>query len=356
MGICIWCLDDGYGDNKLYNGKQEFLIPSHATSWRQKMKSEIKDNDSTDILAYIGVEVEGVRYLVGKGALEQDASVHWAGGENKHVDQIFPVLLKTCLAVLADGINNPVVEPLVMGLPVKADEKEDRHELLQKLVVGTHEVSVNLTGKWSPTRRIYVKELVTKKQPFLSFCDVILDKRGQIKEETVAGQFNVIIDIGSRTLNIYTVDALDPITDLSDTTTQGIYTAYEMVADFIEEEFKFRIPTGKMPNFIRKKTIKGMDLTPVIDRAYSTLANEIVRVIHTMFVDSWAYVDRIIITGGGSELLRPYLENSFPVTPKFLNRYATARGGWKYGVRHALKKNGDILISYPGGAVQKVMA
>jgi len=355
MGICVWCLDDGYGDNKMFNGRQEFLIPSYATPWRQKMKSDIKD-DNPAPLSYLGVEVDGVRYLVGQGALEQDVSIHWAGGENKHIDKIFPVLLKTCLAVLADGISRPVVEPLVMGLPVKADEQEDRHRLLQELVVGVHEVSLNMNGEWTPKKKIHVKELVAKKQPFLSFCDVVLDKHGRIKDETVAGQFNTIIDIGSRTLNIYTVDALDPITDLCDTTTQGIYTAYEMVADFIEEQFRFRIPTGKMPNFIRRKTIKGMDLTPVIERAYSVLANEIVRVVHTKFVDSWAYVDRIFITGGGSELLRKYLEDAFPVTPQFLGRFATARGGWKYGIRHALKRKGEITIDLPGGGAQKVMA
>lgn len=354
MGICIWCLDDGYGDNKLYNGKSSYLIPSHATHWRPKMKSDMKEVNK-DALSYIGVDVDGVKYLVGQGALEQDASIHWSGGENKHVDKIFPILLKTCLAVLAEGITKPVVEPLVMGLPVKADEKEDRHELLQKLVVGNHVLTLSLMDGAIHQKEVYIKELVTKKQPFLSFCDVILDKKGQIKEETVAGQFNVIVDIGSRTLNIYTVDALDPITDLSDTTTQGIYTAYEMVADFIEEEFKFRVPTGKMPNFVKKKTIKGMDLTPVIDRAYSVLANEIVRTVQTMFVDSWAYVDRVIITGGGSELLKPYLENAFPVSPQFLDRFATARGGWKYGIRHALKKQGNLLISLPGGGVQKVI-
>jgi len=354
MSICIWCLDDGYGDNKLYNGKTTYLIPSHATHWRPKMRSDIKEV-TPDPLSYIGVEIDGVKYLVGQGALEQDSSLYWSGGENKHVDQIFPILLKTCLAVLSEGIAQPVVEPLVMGLPVKADEQEDRHELLQRLVVGKHELTISLADRTGVKKEIQVKELVTKKQPFLSFCDVILDKRGQIKEDEIAGQFIVIVDIGSRTLNIYTLDALDPITDLSDTTSQGIYTAYDMVSDFIEEQFGFRVPTGKITSIIRKRTIKGMDLSPVIDRAYSVLANEIARVIHTMFVDSWAYVDKIYITGGGSELLRKYLESAFPVTPEFLDRFATARGGWKYGVRHALKNQKSVSIKIPGGGVQKVI-
>jgi plasmid segregation protein ParM len=354
MGVCIWCLDDGYGDNKLFNGKATYLIPSHATHWRPKMKSDIKEANA-DPLSYIGVEIDGMKYLVGQGALEQDTSLYWSGGENKHVDQIFPILLKTCLAVLAEGITNPVVDPLVMGLPVKADEKEDRHELLQRLVVGKHEVTISFVDGANFTKEVCVKELVTKKQPFLSFCDVILDKRGQLKEEDIAGQFNVIIDIGSRTLNIYTLDALEPITDLSDTTSQGIYTAYDMVGDFIEEQFNFRVPNGKITDVIRRGTIKGMDLSPVIDRAYSTLANEIARVVHTMFVDSWAYVDKIYITGGGSELLKMYLESAFPVSPDFLDRFATARGGWKYGVRHALQKSGSVTIKIPGGGVQKVI-
>ena len=209
-------------------------------------------------------------------------------------------------------------------------------------------------GKSMP-KEVIVKELVTKKQPFGTFCDMILDKRGEIVDKELASSFTVIVDIGTRTLNIYTLDSLNPITELSDTLNQGVHTSYDLVNDFIYERLGFKVPTGKLASTVQKGEIRQLDLSKAIDRSRQVLANEIFKIVDTMLVNSWVYVDNLIITGGGAEILQPYLQGLFPVRPRFGNRHSTASGFWKYGIRHIVKvKKTSIQIALPNGGVMAV--
>lgn len=38
MTVSVWSFDDGCGDNKLFNGVNDILIPSHCTTWIKPMK------------------------------------------------------------------------------------------------------------------------------------------------------------------------------------------------------------------------------------------------------------------------------------------------------------------------------
>lgn len=358
MAISVWSFDDGYGDNKLFNGSYDILIPSNVTQWIKPMRKEdINDGGKIDPLGHLGIEIDGLegKFLVGGGAVSQETSLNWTGGSNKHKDVNFPILAKACLGSLAGTRNNVVVEPIVMGLPVKEEESESRRELLEELILGSHKMTLHYADGRESRKEVLVKELVTKKQPFGSFCDLILDGRGEIADKELAGSFTVIVDIGTRTLNIYTLDALNPITELSDTFNQGVQTSYNAVNDFIEDRLGFKVPTGKIGSTVKKGEIRNIDLTNVIDRSRQFLANEVFKIVDTMLVDSWVYVDNLIITGGGAEILGSYLKDMFPVKPIFGGRYSTARGFWKYGIRHIVKvKKTSIQISMSNGGLMTV--
>jgi plasmid segregation protein ParM len=337
MKKIIFALDDGYGDVKCATGHNEFYLPSQYTQWRELPKSELSNN-KLHPFDYIGAEIDGSKYVIGKGASIADSNISWVGGENKHSDIGFPLILKTCLGMMGNK-EKMDIDTLVMGLPVKAEENQTRHELLQKLVVKEHEVRITLADGQEFNRILTVKELIIKKQPFGSFCDVIMDRNGHLVKKQTASEFNVIVDVGARTLNIYTLDALSPVRDLSDTTNNGLFEAYQNVGKYVEAKLGYAVPMGKLPNVIKKGMINRTDLTPVINRSYELLANEIKKVIDTKFVNSWAFVDRIIFTGGGSTVLKPYLSPLFKDKENiFLGRLNTARGLQKYGVRQSMKQ------------------
>lgn len=354
MGISVWSLDDGYGDGKGNNGRNKLVIPSYVTDWRPMQKMELGNGEKLDPYSHIGVEVDGKKYLVGKGAMEQDPKLTWVGGNNKHLDNNFPIFFKTMLGLLANNLDEVILEPLVMGLPVKADEDEGRHKLLEDIAYNnTHKVKIELADGKVLDKSIYIKDLIIKKQPFGGYCDVILDGAGEIQEPKIASSYSVVVDIGARTLNIYTLNALEPIYDLSDTTNHGMFTAYGWVGKFIEDRVGQKVNSGKLPLIIQNEEIKGINLRPAILRSYETLSNQIFGVVDTMFADSWAFVDTIIFTGGGSHLLKPWLERMFKGKETiFLDRHANARGLRKYGFREA-KKKGVVVYSTPNRAYEK---
>ena len=346
MLTTTWSLDDGYGDVKGCNGSNTLLLPAFVTKYRPLQKSDF-GTEKIDPFSHVTVEINGNKYLVGRGALEQDTTLNWTGGENKHLDINFPVLLFGSLALMAGENKSVTLEPLVMGLPVKASESEERNATLKRIAIGKHNVIVSLADGTTKEVNITVKDLLCKKQPFGSFCDLLLDKSGNIADRKLAKQFTVVVDIGARTLNIYTLDALTPIYDLCDTTNDGVYTAYEMVKQQLENRLSMTIPDGRLPYIINRGEIKGMDIRPFIDASYKILANKIATRVETLLVNSWIMVDRIIFTGGGSVLMEQHLKKAFAdKNATFLDRYATARGFYKYGVRHA-RKNGVKILDIP---------
>lgn len=340
----VKALDDGYGDFKFdSNGKPE-LIPAFATTFRKKSEDTMLSN-SPQQMKYVASEVNGHRYVVGDYAMKLDPNIRWTGGENKHADHMFPILFKTVLGMMTSGIRE-VVDILVMNLPIKYDT-EERRVALTNIAKGTHEVAISYDGVNFQRRIISVEEVVVKKQPFGSLCDLMLNGNGEVEDVGIAKGFNVIVDIGARTLNVLTVNALDVVPELTTQTSDGMYTSYLQVGNYLENTFGGLIPDGKLPLIIREKSLKGRDLTPLIDRVYENQANTIINTLDKLFINSWNFVDNVIFTGGGAEILKPYFNGRLQgVNTIYLDRYANVRGLRKYGLKLSKKKTkGTSTIS-----------
>lgn len=334
----VWALDDGYGDNKGVAAGKQLLLPTFASRLLTEYKrDDVDSKDAIDPLSFLVVEINGKKWTVGEGARQDD----WIGGENKHRDERFPIILKTALGLMAKNAKTRV-STLVMGLPVNADEDPERHELLHKLVVGDHKVKLYFADGRISTKEITIEELVIKKQPVGSVYNVILDKAGNTKDMEFAEQFNVVADIGARTFNIYTMSNLEPVSDLCDNTNDGIYAAHIYLQKLLKQNLGKNVPLGKMRNVIEKGYIGESDISEMIEESYRHLANRIKNILYTMFVDDKDMVDRFIFTGGGSEVLSEYLEDFgqefFGKEVLFLDRFATAQGLYQFGLRHNRKK------------------
>jgi plasmid segregation protein ParM len=343
----VKAVDDGYGDVKFDSNGIPALVPSFVTSFKEKPVDEFA-NQNKD-LKYIAAEIEGRRYVLGDYAMKLDVNPNWIGGENKHTDYRFPVMLKTALGLMTTGPHE-VIDILMMNLPIRYDTPE-RRKVLQSITEGTHEVSISHDGHHFIRKAITVENVVIKKQPFGSLCDVILDGNGEIVDKQLAKGFNVIVDVGARTLNILTVDALEEQPGLTIQTNDGMFVPYIQIGDYLENELGVMIPDGKLPGIIGAKEIKGRDISPLIDQAYQQHANNILTILDKVLINSWGFVTSVIFTGGGVEVLKPYLEQAAQRTNTlFLGRFNTVRGLRKYGLRTAKK-----TIRRPtGGIVAKV--
>lgn len=329
-------IDDGYGDFKYDSLGTPALIPSFVTSFKTKPEDTFSRKNN---LKYLASEVKGKRYVIGDYAMKLDPSIKWTLSENKHDSPNFPVLLKTVLGTMSNS-SHEVIDSLMMNLPIKYDTP-DRRDNLTKIAQGTHEVSISTDGVNFIQKVITVKSVDIKKQPFGSLCDIILDDSGELKERKIAKGFNVIADIGARTLNLLTVEALEEQPELSIHTNDGMYVAFTQVGKYLESGLGGIIPDGKLPGIIEAGEMRGKDITPIIQHVYENHANNILTAIESLLMNSSVFVDNLIFTGGGSELLKPYLKSPIKeVNTIFLDRFANVRGLRKYGLRQARKKGG----------------
>lgn len=335
----ILALDDGYGDIKGCSTDKIIRIPNAYADYRPMPDNDLRNNDSIDVdlysnrlYDYISYKGNEGSFIVGESAIKQSMDINWYGGENKHEDIGFKILLKTSLGLMLEQ-NSSVVDLLVMGLPCESDIPE-RHKLLKDIALNHHQMEITLSNKSVLRKDIHVKNIIIKKQPFGSFCDLLLDDNGNIANKELANGFITVVDIGSRTLNIYTINRMEEMSDLTGTTNNGMYTSYMRVGKFIKDNLGFKIPTGKLPLIVKTKEFQNYNLTPIIDKSHKKLVYDIKTVLDTMFVDSYGYVTHTIFTGGGSEVLRPHIEEVFKNFKNifFLDRYATARGLRKYGL------------------------
>jgi len=344
VGLSVGAVDDGFGDVKCDNNGHPFLIPSFVTNFKEKPSTEFVVEGKQ--LEYIACEIDGKKYVVGDYATKLDPDIEWTGGENKHNDNKFPIIMKTVLGLMSKGTNETIYT-LMMNLPIKNDTPERREQLTQ-LVKGTHEMKISYDGINWIERTVTVEDVCIKKQPFGSLCDLMLDNNGEIVDHNIAKGFNVLADIGARTLNVLTLDSLEEQPELTTHTNMGMFSSYLQIGKYLENQLGATIPDGKLPMIIKNKEIKGMDITPVINQAYENHANTILNTLDRILINSWAFVDTIIFTGGGSELLKQYLSERFAnrgVKVLFLDRYANVRGLRKYGARMASKaKKSTVTI------------
>ncbi len=334
----VQVIDDGYADTKSKSEDSDmFITPSYVTSWRPfyDKDSDLKEPAKSS-LSKIEAEVNGTKYLVGECAVKQDRSLQWNGALDKHNDTSFDVLLKTHLSLMAKKPMSRV--KLVMGLPVKASLDIERVDKMRAKVVRQHEIALKLQGdKDFGNKIIKVEDLIIKAQPHGTLCDLILNSKGDITNKDLAKKVNAISDIGGKTHNLYLVDTLEPLSDFCDTKNSGMYTAYNWIKDYLERELHLQVADGQMPHIVAAGQIKGYDLTPVIKKAYRTLATRIILEIQTVWGDAFPFIDNLIFTGGGSAALRPYLEQEYKKA-MFLSRTNNPSGLYKQGIRKWKRK------------------
>lgn len=345
----IFALDDGYGDVKYDSDGNPKLIPSFVTSFKPKPTTDFALNHpSEENQKYIASQVNNKKYIVGNYASKLDPNIQWVGGENKHKDQRFPILFKSTLGLMC---QRPIdtIDLLAMNLPIDSNT-EERKNLLRQVALGNHKVDISFDGVNFYKKDILVKDLIIKPQAFGSLCTLILNQRGEMTNVEKANGFNVIVDIGARTVNILTVDQLEEVPDLTTHTNEGMFQAYYIVLDYLRHEKGIDVPDGKLPQIIQKKSIKNYDLSPLIDEAYRTHANNIISMLDRMFVNVYGFITSVTFTGG-SKLLERYLREEFDkrnFETTYLNRFANVRGLRLYALNHAAKnppkKNVSVRI------------
>lgn len=341
MGSVVKSFDDGYGDNKGFDGENEIIIPSFVTKWKAIPEEELGRGRYSDPLSHITVEYDGKKVLIGEAAQRLDKVGGWIGEENKHKSRQFISMAKGQLALLCryDLEKEVSIDYLVMGLPIDQDTP-DRKKGLASIVKGRHEVKVTLANGEVIDKIIHVNSVVFVTQPFGSFAFKALNNNGEIKDELLNNRITTIFDLGARTLNVLTLQGFTPIPSMSFTKPLGLYGAWQSIQEDIKDVHGKDLPIARIPSYCKEGMISGINIEKLRDENYADHVDMLLTVFGTELVHNKGEIDDIILTGGGSEVLSKWLvtemkERFAQANVTALNRTATVKGYYNFGMRKA---------------------
>lgn len=308
-------LDIGYGHTKVVSAQGAHSFPSVVGSFVNGLGIEI-GSKKRDI-----VNIEEGQYLIGEDAVRHSGRKYQSRERNWLETPAYKALASFAVARYSNGAK---MVTLVTGLPVafyKAD-KERQKDLLQSLVLALH-------------KNVAVKVLP---QPLGTFFDHLLDGEGGVKDEALAAEKVGILDVGFYTTDAVTLDSLEIVEKQIEGFEIGVSTALTEIAKAISDKYDIPLDLHKVENVVKAGSIKvfgkDMDITDIAVPCLKSLAAEISARAKTLW-KSGADLDRIILAGGGAELLRLYLADIFPHALIAGNaQFANASGFYKYGSRH----------------------
>ena len=313
-------IDLGYGYVKVTDGQKEYLFPSTVG-----LGTELKFNSlllnfkkPTDNLV---ITVDNKKYVVGDLAIRQSQMVTRSLGRNRVEDISAKVLLLAGLALFAE--NGEQKFNVVTGLPVDYYQlyKDDWALLMQ----GTHAIKFG-SGSEERPKIITIDNIQMIPQPFGTLYDRKLDSEGTLLENELAGLKVGIVDIGYKTSDLALADDLEFVGRQSISSEIAMSTAYNLIAQKIQEKFKLEKETYEMDKIVESGVVRvaGVphDISEFKKEAFSLLADKIATEVNSIW--DKREIDVILLTGGGGKAISEYFLPKFPQAvlvngPQFAN-------------------------------------
>ncbi|MTI60196.1 MAG: ParM/StbA family protein [Firmicutes bacterium] len=266
------------------------------------------------------IEVDNEKFFVGDLAIRQSELMQSTISEKRIESIENKVLFLTGFALL-DGVGTGVSKfNLVTGLPV--DEYLQFKELLTEKLIKDHVIRL-IDGTKNDNKLIQIKRCKVIPQPFGTLFNMLLDDYGNIQDKELVGLNIGVIDIGFRTSDYAVANKLEFVDRLSSSSTTALSTAYRIIGRKLKEAYDINKPIHQLEDMIRNRSFtyngKDIDITDLVNKAFSLTAGNIVSEINTLWPDIWE-MDKIFITGGGGLALGDYFK-------KYLDNYIVVPGG-----------------------------
>lgn len=320
-------IDIGYGGCKGVCDGGDILFPSLLGPWMRKtfrLNNENLKQEET-----FTVEIGSDRFVVGPEArdmnvpISQDMSRDWLNSKNYKAFVI--CMLREILGKTGhDPKTCPPLE-IVTGLPVGYMGTADKEKCEQVIRGAAAKLGLK------------VAEVDIVPQPIGTFLDVISDADGNVViPDSLAGlQRIAIADIGYNTTDIAVVeDFINYIEADSGSIPVGAHNCFELLADALKAKYSLdHVGIRTAEQVAREKVYllksKPHDEAATVNRILADVGHQVKSRILTLWKGRRP-MDAIIVTGGGGELLMPYLADIGTVVIQADNaQHANARGYFK---------------------------
>lgn len=335
--------DLGYGQIKVFagpNGQEAFASAVGTPVSTLGRTSAVVTRQ--ELLNRLAITYKDQIYYVGKNAIVNTRNARLTLRQDKTATDHNLVKFLTSLALLTDEDQEFATFDIVTGLPVL--EYKNESDNLRNTLLNNNKTFVFdfHYGPKTVTKTIKVRQVEVISQGEGAFYDFILNSKGEIiesREKLVSGKV-IIVDIGYRTTDIVTMEAGSYIETLSYQYNNGVNQIHQEVLRLIMERLQIKKELREMDEIVRTGKLfhntKHIDVNKILDDVAIPFAEDIADNLHTISNDQLGSVNHIIFTGGGSEIIYPFVSAKLKgvVETSIMDKaeFCNASGYYKYGL------------------------
>jgi len=324
----VLALDIGFGYTKAMTRRGQTILPS-LVGPAEAIRFE------SDVVAAngkgIALEVNGRGFFAGEQAEVQSASRSQTLDVTRTGSAEQKVLFYAVTSELVRTTDDEVA--VVTGLPV-GDYDERNKAALREMLAGEH--TVRRRGKRA--RRFEVRNVYIVPQAIGSLFALVLDRRGRLVDGDLAAGRVGIVDVGTLTTNYVLVDRLRYVEVGSDSITSGMAETLQKVAKDLKREYSldWGLQLGKVDQAVRARAVEvygdRVNVAGLVEPHLEALADTITSKARTLW-GAGVDLKAVVVTGGGSLELTPYIRKAYPHTrtvggdPQFANVTGYLRAG-----------------------------
>lgn len=343
-------IDLGYGQVKSLSGEMTSKFLSAVGTPVSDFGRVAAVTTEKELLESLTVTFEGQKYYIGHNAIVNSRNGRLTLRQNKAESQDNKIKFMTALALFTEEDQEYAEFDIITGLPVL--EYKNQKDALYHMIFNfgrPFEFTMHY-GPKAVKKVIKTKSIKVISQGEGAFYDFVLDKNGDLIKERAAEVSGtvMVVDPGYRTTDIVTMENGRYIEPLSDQFNTGVNQMHQEILRLIMERYNIKKELKDMDEIVREGKFwhnrQEINVVKIIADAAMPFAEDIVDKLHTVSNDQLGSMQRIILSGGGAEIIYPYvkqlLSDVIEVSLMDKAEFCNASGYYKYGL--LLKKVGGL--------------
>lgn len=324
-------IDIGYNAVKAYDGIHKLITFPSVVGTADVSRFTAGGISHTN--AQLIRMADGTRWMYGEEALEMSRIISRPEDRSWYLSHEYHVLLTAALRDLLFNVQLKKNETLqiVTGLPVMFynDKKE-----LEQIFVQDH----GFLDEEGNTITYSVSDCRVIPQPFGTLLNLALDTDGDIDDPELARGMIGVIDCGGKTTNLLTSSKMREVARMTTSVNVGGWDIVRSVReklntyypnlDLRDSEITKAIIEHRVKMYGNDYSISEMCIESIEPFADTIIASA------TQLWNSGASIDRILLTGGASAFVYPFIKSKYPhVTHVQEPIYSNVVGYYKFAKR-----------------------
>lgn len=342
-------VDLGYGQVKSFSKHDKYKFLSAVGTPVSDFGRTTAVVNKDELLKSLTITYDNKKYYVGHNAILNSRNGRLSLRQNKAENEDNKIKFMTSLALLMDEDQEYMEADIITGLPVLEYKNQDKLFNMIYNFGRPFEFTMHY-GPKEVRKTITIKNIKILSQGEAAFYDYILDLNGDIIMEKAAlvNGTVMVVDPGYKTTDIVTMENGRYVETLSDQFNTGVNQIHQEVLRLIMERLNIKKELKDMDQIVRSgklfHNMKEYNVEKIIEDAATPFAEGIVDNLINLSNDGLGSMQRIILTGGGSQIIYPYIKSLLNgiIEVELMNdaEFCNTSGYYKYGL--LLKKSGNL--------------